>query len=456
VDFVLTKEEANNLKNDPRIVDVRFGTKLENGILLSSTASDISRVYSKTTDLDATHFNWSFPSCTQLTNPFSTATINFTHTYPLDGKNVDVVIMDSGILPTHPEWLNRVGATSRLQQIDWPTASGLAGTYTQDSNHYTDPDGHGTHIASSAAGRLYGWAKSANIYALSVIDNPAAFGVSAGFEMLRNWHNLKTSNNPTVVNMSWGYIKVYENITGGVYQGTPWTSTSPQSLYGMVSTIYNRLTSPTRFYHPVRVSSVDADIEDCIDDGIIMIAAAGNAAHKIDIVGGDDYDNSYTNSVDGIQYYHRGSTPNNTAGVITVGSVKIAEPEGKAFFSNSGPGITIWAPGESIMGAIPEGSTKEITAGGSVDYPGDANFKSTKLNGTSMSAPQVTGIIAQWVQSRTSYTQSKASALVLEKSVTGRLSNTGGSYTDLQSLQSAPNRFLRQPFISSTAWRFRG
>jgi hypothetical protein len=27
VDFVLTREEANTLKNDPRIIDVRYGTK---------------------------------------------------------------------------------------------------------------------------------------------------------------------------------------------------------------------------------------------------------------------------------------------------------------------------------------------------------------------------------------------------------------------------------------------
>ena len=457
VDFVLTRDEAELLKNDPRIVDVRYGTKIENGIVLSSMASDSTRLYSKTTDLLDTHFNWAFPSCTNVTNPFTSGTdLNFTHTYPLDGKDVDVVIMDSGIVPTHPEWLNRTGSTSRFQQVNWPTVSGLSGTYTQNANHYTDIDGHGTHIAGTVAGRLYGWAKSANIYAISVIDNSAAFGISAGLVMLRNWHNLKTNNNPTVVNMSWGYFKVYENITGGIYQGTPWTSTSPQSLYGMVQTIYNRLLSPTRFIHPVRVASVDADIEDCVDDGIIMVAAAGNFAHKIDIPGGDDYDNSYTDSVNGTIYYHRGSTPANVSGVITVGSVKLAQPEGKSFFSNSGPGITVWAPGESIMSAIPAGSTKETAAGGSVDYPGDSTFKATKLNGTSMAAPQVTGVVAQWLQSRSNYDQAKITDFLIENSAASRLSNTGGSYTDLQSLQLAPNRFLRQPFTSSTAWRFRG
>jgi hypothetical protein len=274
--------------------------------------------------------------------------------------------------------------------------------------------------------------------------------------MIRAWHNLKTNSNPTVINCSWQYIKTYENITGGVYRGTPWTSTSPQSLYGMVQTVYNRLLSPTRFYHPVRVASVDADIEDCLDDGIIIIASAGNEAHKIDSLGGDDYDNSYTDSVNGITYYHRGATPGAVSNVVTVGSVKTAVPEGKNFFSNAGPRITVWAPGESIMAAIPEGSTKETSAGGSVNYPENANFKSTKLNGTSMASPQVTGVIACLLESRKNYNQEKVVAWIEEKGTMDRLTSVGTLYTDLQNLQSAPNRFLRQPFTSSTAWRFTG
>ena len=458
VDFVLTREEAASLKNDPRIVDVRYGTKIENGIILSSTAIDPNgpHDYSKTSDLIATHRNWGIPACVNSTNPFVTTELEFTHSYPLAGNNVDVVIMDSGILLGHPEWISPTTGLTRVSQLNWPNSSGLGGTYTQSPDHYTDTDGHGTHIAGTVAGRLYGWAKEANIHAMTIIDNAAAFGISAGFNMIRGWHNLKTNGNPTVVNMSWGYFKIYENITGGNYRGTPWTSSSAQPLYGMVQTIYNRLTSPTRYYHPVRVSSVDADIEDCIDDGVILIAAAGNSAHKIDIVGGDDYNNSYTNSVDGVQYYHRGGTPAAYYGVVTVGSVKLAQPEGKSFFSNSGPGTTIWAPGESVMSAIPEGSTKETAAGGSVNHPLSSSFKITKLSGTSMAAPQVTGVVACLLESRRNYTQAQVTAWLDETQSTGRLSNTGGTYTDLQSLQGSSNYFLKQPFSSSTAWRFTG
>jgi subtilisin family serine protease len=455
VDFVLTRNEAETLKGDSRIVDVRFGTKIENGIILKTEAIDNTRTYSKSADLNNEHFNWGIPACINLTNPLLSDSISFTHGYPLAGEGVDVVIMDSGILVGHPEWQGSTGAT-RLITHNWPSVSGLSETYSQNADHYTDPDGHGTHIAGTSCGRLYGWAKKSTIYCMTVIDNPAAFGISAGFNMIRAWHNLKTNDRPTVINCSWGYVKIYENITGGEYRGTPWTSTTPQSLYGMVQTIYNRLTSPTRYFHPVRVSSVDADIEDCVDDGIIIVTAAGNAAHKIDVVGGDDYNNTYTDSVSGTIFYHRGGTPTNTSGVVTVGSVKAVNPEGKSLFSNTGPGITVFAPGENIMSAIPAGSTKETSAGGSVNYPSNNDYEVTKLNGTSMAAPQVTGVVACLLESRSGYNQQNVVAWLNEKAHTGRLSDTGGSYTDVQSLQGASNRFLRQPFTSSTAWRFTG
>lgn len=462
VDFVLTKQEADQLKNDPRIVDVRYGTKVENGIFLKPSASDTSKLYSKTSALDATHYNWGIPACVNAANPFSSVAtgINFTHGFPTAGSGVDMVIQDSGIDPNHPEWLTFNGATSRLQQVNWPAVSGLTGTYTQNADHYTDPDGHGTHVAGTAAGRLYGWAKAANIYAITIIDNPAAYGISASFNLVRAWHNLKPNTalgykRPTVINMSWAYFKIYENITGGNHQGTPWTSTTPQSVYGMVSTIYNRLTSPTRFYHPVRVSSVDADIEDCVDDGIILIAAAGNDAHKIDSASGVDYNNFYTDSVNGTTYYHRGATPCNTSGVITVGSVKIADPEGKNFFSNTGPGVDVFAPGESIPSAIPIGSAI-ATSAGTVNYPLNASFRSTKISGTSMASPQVAGVVACMLEARPEYNQTQVRAWLDQTTATGRLSDTGGSYTDLNSLQSAPNKFLQQPFNSATAWRFSG
>ena len=451
VDFVLTREEANTLKNDPRIVDVRYGTKEENNIFLKPYILEGSRVYDKSITVDSSHYNWGFPSCTSTTNPYSgTTTLNFQHAYSLSGKGVDIVIQDSGIDPNHPEWLNIEGTTSRLQQVNWPGVSNLTGTYTQGANHYTDQEGHGTHCAGTVAGRLYGWAKEANIYAIKIFDT-GSFGVSASFNMIRGWHQLKTNGRPTVVNMSWGYFGFYTNISGGNYRGTPWTGSSMVSAYGMIQTLYNRSgVSPNfTYYHPVRVSSVDADIADCINAGVVLIGSAGNDAHKIDVTTGTDYNNSYTSTSTGTVYYHRGSTPASTSGVITVGSVKSANPEGKSFFSSCGPRVDVYAPGENIISACAIGS---LFDSGSVDYPDNNSFKAVKSSGTSMAGPQVAGVIACMMQSRNTWTPAKVRTWIQSTASTGRLSDTGGSYTDVQSLQGSSNRFLRQPFNRSVVY----
>jgi hypothetical protein len=444
-DVVLTLDEAERLRQDPRIIDVRYGSKKENGIELRPSRVDDSRLYSKTSAQDNTHYNWGIPACLSETNPFVSTTLNYQHTYALDGTGVDVVIQDSGIDVNHPEWLDFTGTTSRLQQINWPVAAGLSGIYTQSVNHYTDPDGHGTHCAGTVAGRRYGWAKGANIYAITIIDNPANFGISASFNLIRGWHNNKTNGNPTVVNMSWGYFSYYSGITGGNYRGTPWSGSLMQPTFGMIQSPYNFDSGAGLYYHPIRVSSVDADIEDCIDDGVILVGAAGNDAHKMDVVGGIDYNNYYTNAF-GNRYYHRGATPNGPAGVISVGSVRLASSERQSAFSTTGPGVQIYAPGESIQSSIPDGSNFDTLYGG-VDYPDDSDFKAAKVSGTSMAAPQVAGVVACMLQSRRNYTPEKTLIWLENKGILSRMQEIGSGYTDYFSFQTGPNRYLLQPFI---------
>jgi subtilisin family serine protease len=81
--------------------------------------------------------------------------------YTLTGRGVDVVIQDSGLSVNHPEYTDANGV-SRVVELDWYAASGLAGT--QDANHYRDYHGHGSHCAGTVAGRTQGWAKDAAIY----------------------------------------------------------------------------------------------------------------------------------------------------------------------------------------------------------------------------------------------------------------------------------------------------
>jgi subtilisin family serine protease len=458
-DFVMTLEQATELRKDSRVVDVRYGSKLENNIFPVRAALEDSRTYTKSTLISNTHYNWGMVSCTSGADPFSSSidSVNYNYPFTLTGNGVDLVIQDSGMQPDHPEWLSRDGLTNRYQSIDWPTAAGLSGVYTQPTNHERDVDGHGTHVAGTAGGRLYGWAKDANLYSIKILDDPGeTYGISASFNLIRGWHNNKGNNRPTVVNMSWGYFSTYTNITGGNWRGTPWTDTVMQAQYGMIQ---GQQDNSGDWTFPVRVASVDADIQDCLDDGIILIAAAGNDSHKADVDGGLDYNNFFTNNF-GTQYYHRGSTPMAQPGVISVGNIShvyVNDQEPVFNSSTKGPRVDVNAPGGFIMSAIPDGSNIEVGVG-SVNYPLDSNYKSTKISGTSMASPQVAGIVTCLLESRPNYNSQQVINWINSNAEDGRLYDptTGTPSTDYQNfraLQGGPNKYLKTPFTSQYPFR---
>lgn len=456
-DFVLTQAEAETLKNDSRVRDVRWGTKAQNGLVPMHSVTEPTRAHTRDNTVNNTHYPWAFAECTSLTSRYGGGTTtNYTHAYNLDGTDVDVVIQDSGVEVGHPEWNTRDGSTSRLKQIDWPVASGLSGLYTQGAQHYTDEYGHGTHCGSTTAGKLYGWANNANIYAIKIFDTDA-YGVSASFNMIRGWHNNKTNGNPTIVNMSWGYFGSYVNIVGGNYRGTAWTDTTMQSQYGMVQgNLYQG-----NYTHPQRVTSVESDMEDCIDAGIILVASAGNAQHKMDIASGDDYNNYWTSSTLGTRYYHRGGTPQSTANVVCTGAIDYSYNSGQeqsASFSEKGPRVDIFAPGYAVQAAIPVGAD---LAQNTATHPDNSSFLIRKLQGTSMAAPQVTGILAQILQARPYYTQKECLAWIQENAADTRLYDptTGTPATDYvnsRALQGASNKYLQTPFTSGLKYNLKG
>jgi len=456
-DFVLTQAEAETLKNDSRVRDVRWGSKLENGFIPMHNVAEPTRSHQRDNTVNNAHYPWAFAECTSPTSRYGGGTsLNYSHTYSLDGTGVDCVIQDSGIEVGHPEWNTRDGSTSRLKQIDWPVASGLSGTYTQGAQHYTDQYGHGTHCASTTAGKLYGWANNSDIYAIKIFDTDA-YGVSASFNMIRGWHNAKGTGRPTIVNMSWGYFGTYTNINGGNYRGTGWSGTTMQSQYGMVQ----GGTYLGDFTFPLRVTSVESDMEDCIADGVILVAAAGNSEHKMDIATGDDYNNYFVSTLFGNRYYHRGGTPQAAAGTICVGALDYTYTGGleqSTTFTEKGPRVDIFAPGYAIQAAIPSGATLDSS---STTHPDNASYKIRKLQGTSMACPQVTGVLAQLLGARPNYTAADCLAWLQDQAADGRLNDpTTGTpstdYTNTRALQGANNKYLVTPFVSAFPYKFSG
>jgi hypothetical protein len=444
VDFVMTRDEMNLLEQDPRVAACRWGTKAENGLIRGPNTLDSQRVYPRTNSFASGNIdmNWGIPQTNNTTNQYSSSSINYSLPYTLTGNGVDFVIQDTGLQCDHPEFQDEFG-NSRVNQIDWFAVTGVTGTLP--ATFYTDVDGHGTNVCGIAAGKTYGLAKHAEIYVMNILgfDNGGDIPSSQSFNLLRIWHQNKTVTStgykrPTVVNMSWGYSAPFSLLTGGNYRGTNWSGSGTQPAYGVINNGGGRI--------PYIVASEEADIEDCLDAGVILIGAAGNSSFKIDVPGGIDYDNYCTYSSAPSSYYMRGATPNVDPRILKVGAVDLqyTPTERKANFSCCGPGVDIWAAGDYIVG--PTSTINNVPPYPVANYPFNASFKSAKISGTSQASPQVSGLACCMLEARPFADIGRVRNFIMDNSTQNRLTSTGSSYTDLYSLQGGPNNYLYNPF----------
>jgi subtilisin family serine protease len=448
--YLLTDEEAEQLKLDERVFDVEIPPEHRTDIQIGLNAIQKGD-FTKTTSDSGVFLNWGMIRCNSTTNVYSTSTTtNLNYNYTLTGDGVDVVIQDSGLQVDHPEF-NDENGNSRVQQINWFTTSGVSGT--QSANHYRDFDGHGTHVASTAAGLTYGWAKKARIYSVKVeglegSGDSGGISVTNCFDVIKGWHNNKSNDpktgvkRPTVVNMSWGYGTSIGTVSSVTYRGSTISSPSDTALansYGLMGVnSFNRRA-------PIRISSVDTDIQEMLDAGIVVCIAAGNGSHKIDIVGGTDYNNNFNNG--STNYYHRGSSPFDDDAIM-VGNVDStvysAGQDQKATSSETGPGVTIYAPGTNIMGAC--STTNAFT---DEPYYLNASYRQMNISGTSMASPQVAGVCALMLEANPKLTPSQLKLSLLANAGTA-LYDTGvnNDWTDNRSLKGGAVKFLYNKFNS--------
>ncbi len=441
--------------------------------------------------------------------------------FTLSGKNVDVVIMDTGVRWDHPEFL-KPGSTSPVPSpttceqhtrvrdilihgaseygINW-AAEGLAAPGSNPLNYY-DVDGallmekgyssypwtiswHGSHVAGTAAGNQFGWAFEANIWSIACIDRSDLGWADPcdGFDYIKVWHKNKPINpetgrrNPTVVNGSWGFRQFfrsdldYDATQRGVsYNKSNMNSTTCPSVYYMdnLNTSYKQFTA----VHTVKQAEVDEILDDPDCKDIVFCFSAGNSVDKQDIPGGIDYDNEITNATfyysDRGHHYNRSGTPAIGAEgredqVIVSGSMDNFRQttngqERCSYFSCRGPKIDIWSAGSSILSPYNSG----------YDDPRDPNFYNEYLQGTSMSCPNLAGVMALYLQSQPDATRAQARKWVLthgsvEVSDNDATTSTPGFYDPYQSnsatdplywgsnygLRSSKRRVLLNPFCNN-------
>ena len=423
--YKLTDEEAELIKNDSRVSSVELSPD-ERGVIFSPNYNIATTFWSKSTANNDSYRNWGFYRCVNgattanwgsdgtITNNFAaTQTVQVTSS----GRNVDVVIVDGCFDPAHPEFAKNEDGTggTRVTQYNWlqhrPEVEGTAaGTYvytpyTTGSTQQQADNNHGCHVAGTACGNRRGWARDANIYNINLYSSASTvLGANLVFDYIRAWHNSKAVNpvtgrkNPTITNNSWGSALpaiLFTDIEWVNYRGTQitppgggWTKAILES-YGVLCDA----TLPQTQAIPYYSAALQADINDAINDGIIIVAAAGNDSFKSDISGGVDYNNQIKETGFVADYYHRGSQPSQLTGVISVGNIDATVTEQKAISSTTGPRVDIHAPGTNITSSV-------HSNGGGVADARNASYRIIKYNGTSMASPQVSGVLSclleQW------------------------------------------------------------
>lgn len=461
--YMLTPQEAELVKSDPRVRDVESMFILNLSKVVPSGYAQTGN-FNKSIFSSADYLNWGLIRHTERDNRSNwgrdgTADLNDTVTITASGENVDVVIFDGHCDPSHPEFaVNTDGSGgSRVNQYNWFQNDVGFGTGTYVYTPYVDAgdadrtsdNNHGCHVAGTVAGSKYGWARSANIYNISVYSTNQNFGTlglssATMWDYVRAWHNNKPINpntgrrNPTITNHSYAVIastETYKCVRIN-YRGVDFNPGRDLT----VSELQERgcyATSDT-FYWPSYSTSRQSDIEDAINDGMIAVFAGGNEYWKTVNSTDQDWNNLMYINVGGIFYgfyLHRGGGSGQflPAG-INVGNVEAYVDQRKRASSNCGNQIDLFAAGSYI--------TSSLHSGGISD-PRNASYDIGKYSGTSMASPQVAGVLACLAESWQGITQSEAQQWLIDNSSLGKMLDTEtDDAMDVQSLQDAENRLL--------------
>lgn len=481
--YMLTDEESVLISNDLRVA---FAEKIPPREYMTRVLAytDSSNNWDKSSSTESNDKNWGLLRCVEGiqrvgwgtdSSPNVTGDVTLTSS----GKGVDVVIVDGHVYADHPEFAVNPDGTggTRVKQYNWyqhtPDVIGgqgqQAGNYEYPQNSWlgNGNDNHGTHVAGTVAGNSQGWARDADIYSItpynyeSVRDEysedtytnaPGAYNniSSYTFDYLRLFHTTKTTNRPTIANNSWGAIYAIEisKIVSITYRGTiitkPTYGFSDNQLrsYGLIKII-----SPDVIIEFWNESKI-VDITEAINAGVIIVTSAMNSSYKADIFGGQDYNNSitFTTATTGTnqysQFYARGNWVSGAPGSICVGSISELSNDSKAFYSICGPRVDIYAPGTWIQSSVYNGVKSAESSQATSNDPRNNTYKLTKFQGTSMAAPQVTGVLACALENYPRMKPVDCLNYIINTAKVDQIADSGGSYTDYTSLQGSPNRYL--------------
>mmetsp|Transcript_17778 Transcript_17778/g.23174 ORF Transcript_17778/g.23174 Transcript_17778/m.23174 type:complete len:557 (-) Transcript_17778:83-1753(-) len=313
-----------------------------------------------------------------------------------DGRGTNIFILDTGLDTLHDEFApdaNRPARTVRNvasyvpgESFEyWPEVGWVDRPHDMNLIQVNDKHGHGTMCSGTAAGASLGLAPGANIYHIKVLSNDGSGGNEWSLYAMERVAQLvaeKKVIGPTVVSCSFGDKCEY---------GDPHYCESDD----------------------VQSRAVSSLVEDL---GVAVVVASGNQAD------------------DGCFYEPQAATR-----AISVGASD--QFDRIANWSNYGACVNIIAPGVDLplaksRLAFNETPVEKVPA---AEPPYTTEYV-TVASGTSFSAPLVAGSIALYAQLLGFVDTVTASRVVLQKAVSGVLSNTAQCPSN-QRLLRIPNAF---------------
>jgi len=241
----------------------------------------------------------------------------------------------------------------------------LWGANFVDSNN-ADCNGHGTHVAGTVGGTTYGVAKKVTLLAVKVL-NCAGSGTNAGVINGVNWvvTSFKSRKNPSVANMSLG---------GGFS------------------------------------SALNTAVANAVSGGVAFAVAAGNE------------NNDACNS-----------SPASTPSAITVGATgtdeeDFSQVDNRAYFSNYGKCVSIWAPGLLIQSAWIGSNSATLT-----------------ISGTSMASPHVCGIAAVFLAQNKNATPAEIKSWLIAQASANLIRLECEGATSQTACNQSPNEMAHSP-----------
>eukprot|EP00741_Cyanophora_paradoxa_P008921 tig00001413_g8635.t1 len=254
----------------------------------------------------------------------------------VDGAGVDIYVVDTGVLATHPELEGRVVPLYDVDSALYAPGSELLGSDCS-------PESHGTAVAAAAAGRTLGAAPGSTVLSVKVF---ARSGGAAGNCSARARH---------------------EDVLAG--------------LEDVLASVQNRgRPSVTLLAVSLTWSNADSSLPKAEVVALYTTAVARlrEARSVVITAAGNDYADACN------------SMPGNTPGAINVGASD--QDDYRAGFSNYGSCVTLFAPGQNVRSAL-----RPAAVAGANGLPG-FNATTGIFHGTSYAAGIAAGVAALYLQ----------------------------------------------------------